>query len=188
MLPITNDRNALSTSIPLVNGVEFSQFEHPSADTLNIGMIHCTERHIFFPYTQYLQTTTEATATDVTVSGGEGSDDDNWWECFVATAAYDSSLHPHVTAFRKVRDRYLRQSSVGRMFLTAYYRYSPPVARVITDHSAVRVAVRIDLVALLGISYMTVTFGPGMTLSLLTLLLMLLLSFAYCYRKKRMNQ
>jgi hypothetical protein len=170
------------------NDVEFSQIEHPSADTLNIGMIHGGERYIFFPYTQYLQSTTETTVTDVPVSGGEGSDDDNWWECFVATAAYGSSLHPHINVFREVRDRYLRESSVGRLFLTAYYRYSPPVARFIADHSALRIAVRIGLVPLLGISYMTVTFGPGMTGAMLTLLVILPLVFVYRHQKKRIDQ
>jgi len=170
------------------NDVEFSQIEHPSANTLDMGREYNGERYIFFPYTQYLQSTTEATATDVPVSGGEGSGDDNWWECFVATAAYGSSLHPHITVFREVRDRYLRESSVGRMFLKAYYRYSPPVARFIADHSALRIAVRIGLVPLLGISYMTLTFGPGLTIAMLTLILMLFLSFVYCYRKKRMDQ
>jgi hypothetical protein len=189
--------NCLSTSYFDWNGtntfaeqVEFSRFEHPLVEILHgdVGMVHNDDRYIFFPYTQYIQITTEATVTDVPVSGGEASDDDNWWECFVATAAYGSSLHPHITVFREVRDRYLRESSVGRMFLTAYYRYSPPVARFIADHSALRIAVRIGLVPLLGISYMTVTFGPGMTVALLTLLLMLPLSFVYCYRKKRMDQ
>jgi len=170
------------------NDVEFSQFEHPLANTLDMGREYGGERYIFFPYTQYLQSTTETTTTDVPVSGGEGSDDDNWWECFVATAAYGSSLHPHVTVFRKVRDRYLRKSSVGRMFLTAYYRYSPPLARFIADHSALRIAVRIGLVPLLGVSYMTVTFGPGITATLLALLLMFLPLFIYHQRKRRMLQ
>jgi hypothetical protein len=169
------------------NDVEFSQFEHPSADTLNIGMIHNGERYIFFPYTQYLQTTTETTTTDVPVSGGEG-EDDHWWECFVATAAYGSSLDPNITVFRQVRDQYLRQSSIGRTFLTAYYRYSPPVARFIADHSAVRFAVRIGLLPLLGVSYMAVTFGPGMTAVLLALLVMFTFLLIYRHRKREIIQ
>ena len=44
--------------------VEFSKFEHPLADVLNVGMIHDDNRYLFFPYTQYLQESTVNTGTD----------------------------------------------------------------------------------------------------------------------------
>jgi len=75
--------------------VEFSKFEHPIAGTLNIGLIHEGNRYMFFPYTQYIQTSTTAVATDIPVSGGSGKDsEDESGGCFIATAAYGS--HPHL--------------------------------------------------------------------------------------------
>ncbi|MBN1827859.1 MAG: hypothetical protein JW884_01770 [Deltaproteobacteria bacterium] len=73
------DWNGTNTFAELV---EFSKFEHPLADIGNVGFLHEGRRHIFFPYTQYLQTTTVGVATDVPVSGGAGSDSS---QCFIST-------------------------------------------------------------------------------------------------------
>ncbi|MFO1406564.1 MAG: DUF11 domain-containing protein [Steroidobacteraceae bacterium] len=62
--------------------------------------------------------------------------------CFIATAAYGSSLEPHVVALREFRDRYLRRSELGRAFIRFYYRHSPPIAAFIARHDAMRFVVR----------------------------------------------
>lgn len=54
-------------------------------------------------------------------------------ECFIATAAMGSHLHPYVQSLRNFRDNMLLQSRHKTSFenlLTFYYRLSPPVARV----------------------------------------------------------
>lgn len=62
--------------------------------------------------------------------------------CFIATAAYGSPWHPHVTSLRTFRDRHLRPHSVGRTAIAAYETISPPVARLIAPHPSLRAAVR----------------------------------------------
>jgi hypothetical protein len=127
---------------------------------------------MFFPYTQYLQTTTAAVATDVPVSGG-GSDGGGGDSCFIATAAYGSYLHPHVQVLRTLRDRYLLSSKAGRAFVAAYYAYSPPMADFISRHDAVKTAVRILLLPLMGLSLLILWIGPAPVLAMLALLLLL---------------
>lgn len=53
--------------------------------------------------------------------------------CFIATAATGSYDHPDVVTLRIFRDDILAQSQVGRFFIAAYYRISPPVARWIAE-------------------------------------------------------
>jgi hypothetical protein len=62
--------------------------------------------------------------------------------CFIATAAYGSSLDPHVQALRNFRDHYLLTNSAGKVFVSGYYRYSPPVADLIGRHDSLRALVR----------------------------------------------
>jgi len=167
--------------------IEFSQIRHPSANTLDMGRKHNGERYIFFPYTQYIQTTTTPVATDVPVSGGGGSDDDDddWWECFIVTAAYGSPLHPHVTTFRDFRDRYLRTSTAGRMIIGAYYKYSPPLARFIAKHQGAQTATRIVLLPALVVTYLSLKLEPALLWTSISLILGLLLLPVYFHRRQR---
>ncbi len=160
--------------------VEFSKFEHPLTELwgADIGKSYNGDRYMFFPYTQYLQTTTVAVATDVPVSGGgsdEGGGDSGGGgdSCFIATAAYGSYLHPHVQVLRTLRDRYLLSSKAGRAFVAAYYAYSPPMADFISRHDAVKTAVRILLLPLMGLSLLILWIGPVPVLAMLALLLLL---------------
>jgi subtilisin family serine protease len=68
--------------------------------------------------------------------------------CFIATAAYGSAWHPHVTSLRTFRDRHLRPHSVGRAAIATYEAISPPVARLIAPHPALRAVVRAALTPL----------------------------------------
>jgi len=69
--------------------------------------------------------------------------------CFIATAAYGSYLHPKVAKLRSFRDRRLLTNAPGRLFVSLYYRLSPPLARVIGEHEWLRGAVRGLLVPLI---------------------------------------
>lgn len=62
--------------------------------------------------------------------------------CFIATAAYGSILAPEVRTLRAFRDAYLSTNMPGRAFVALYYRYSPPLAKIIAGSPHLRAATR----------------------------------------------
>ncbi|UCC18924.1 MAG: zinc ribbon domain-containing protein [Promethearchaeota archaeon] len=54
--------------------------------------------------------------------------------CFIATAAYGSHLSPQVSFLRYVRDKRLKRTRLGYLFVDRfewlYYKFSPDVAKV----------------------------------------------------------
>jgi len=112
-----------------------------------------------------------------TVSGGSSG-------CFIATAAFGSKFEKHVRLLRRFRDLYLMPFKIGRVFVNAYYRYSPPVADFIADHDTLRAMVRWSLIPLIGLSWMLLHLGAVPTF--LFLILISSSSFFY-YRKIRVG-
>lgn len=83
----------------------------------------------------------------VFIDENDGGDDDDdcdrfCGDCFVATAAWGSWMHPHVVSLRRFRDDVLLRVPPGRAFVDAYYRYSPPLADVIAQRPWLRAATR----------------------------------------------
>ncbi len=62
--------------------------------------------------------------------------------CFIATAAYGSEDAPEVVQLRSFRDRHLLTNRFGVAFVRAYYRVSPPIARLIARKPKLRSAIR----------------------------------------------
>ena len=106
-------------------------------------------------------------------SGGGGG-------CFIATAAFGSKYENHLQLLRRFRDLYLMPYKIGRAFVNAYYRYSPPMANFIAEHDTLRTMVRCSLIPLLGLSWLLLHFGL-----VPTLLFLFLIGFTtlLCYRK-----
>ncbi len=80
--------------------------------------------------------------------------------CFIATAAYGSLAHPHVTILREFRDRFLNQFSLGRALIGTYYQYSPSFAKVVDDFPILRPFVRVLLMPFVVGSYIVLNLGP----------------------------
>ena len=59
--------------------------------------------------------------------------------CFIATAAYGDADAPEVEALRQFRDNTLLPNMFGAAFVRAYYRISPPIARMIARRPRLRV-------------------------------------------------
>ncbi len=94
-----------------------------------------------------LGSVTEPVPAPTTGGGGGGGG------CFVATVAYGSPMEPHVKVLRQFRDRFLITNSVGKAFVHLSYTYSPLFADFINSHDGLRAAVRIDLMPVVGLSY-----------------------------------
>jgi hypothetical protein len=69
--------------------------------------------------------------------------------CFIATAAMNSQIHPHVQFLREFRDSVLLKSSHKKQFeniLEFYYRFSPPVADAMNNDRNLKLVIKYMIV------------------------------------------
>jgi hypothetical protein len=90
-----------------------------------------------------------------------GSDDD----CFIATAAFGSSMAADVLVLRDFRDAYLLPNRLGKSFVKFYYRTSPAIARVIARHEMLRAMTRTGLAPIVWTCRLSLE-SPSVTLAL----------------------
>ncbi len=81
-------------------------------------------------------------------SSGGGGDGYYYGSCFIATAAYGSSVDPHVKVLSDFHYKYFTTSRAGRALTDFYHHYAPPIADFISRHGAARIAVRTVLTPL----------------------------------------
>jgi len=93
--------------------------------------------------------------------------------CCVATAAFGTPMAAELQIMRDFRDGYLMTGLPGMAFVDLYYRISPPIAQLITDHPGLRPMVRAGLTPAVAISSVVVntsTTEKAVAAGLLTLL------------------
>ncbi len=97
--------------------------------------------------------------------------------CFIASAAYGSSLEPKLKTFRDFRYHILLRHVWGQKFVKAYYNYGPIAARYIYDKPILRAITRGFLWPLYGFSWIALQFGllNSVLLSLILITSVLLL-------------
>ena len=71
--------------------------------------------------------------------------DNEFDECFIATAAFDSKFTWPVALLRQFRDQYLMTNIVGTAFVNFYYKNSPPIAAIIASSKLLKLLVRVFL-------------------------------------------
>jgi hypothetical protein len=72
--------------------------------------------------------------------------------CFIATAAYGSSMAEDVQTLRRFRDEHLMTNVPGRAFVSAYYAAGPYLAAFIRGHEDRRAFVRTLLSPLVSLA------------------------------------
>jgi hypothetical protein len=95
--------------------------------------------------------------------------------CFIATAAFGSSLAGQVQILRQFRDMYLLTNDFGRQFVSWYYRNGPDAANYIKDKPLLKAAVRVALYPLIGVSLMLMS-------GILPYLILVLIGFILFFR------
>lgn len=90
--------------------------------------------------------------------------------CFVATAAYGSSLDPHIQTFREFRFKVLLPSHWGQQLNYAYYNYGPKLAHLIHSREWAKTVSRAFLWPLWGWAKLSLYFKMNLWQSLIVLL------------------
>ena len=111
---------------------------------------------------------------------GEGDD-----ICFIATAAFGDVDAPQVVRLREMRDKSILKTSLGRRFVRFYYRWSPPVAAWLKEHTMTSRMVRLLLMPLAGISEVAYHRGSVESVVFSSLGLFLLGTVCYFSWKRR---
>lgn len=114
--------------------------------------------------------------------------------CFISTAAFGSDMASEVQTFRKFRNVYLLDSSIGAAFVKWYYAYGPYGAQVISQSEILKATARVFLYPLYWFAELSLQHGFLMTLLGFILVLVLLVRtkkiFRFCsslYKSRRDN-
>ena len=70
--------------------------------------------------------------------------------CFIATAAYGTTMTEEIQILRDFRNQYLLTNPLGHGFVDIYYTISPPIADFITEHPSLKPIVRAGIMPILA--------------------------------------
>lgn len=79
-----------------------------------------------------VNTTVESGAGKTEIKSKDGA------TCFVATVAYGHPQHPNVVILRDWRDKHLSKSLAGNMFIAAYWKVGPVLAKTVSKSDSLR--------------------------------------------------
>jgi len=184
---LIKDNATVSTGVTDANGkadfnIDFNDNNYDQAWILrlntNKGII---DRNITLLTATPIQASPITTTTTVAPSGGGGGGGGG---CFIATAAYGSPVERHVQILQNFRDRYLMEYNLGQTFVNFYYQASPYVAETISKNETLRLLTRWFLIPVVGVAYLTVSFGMLPMLLIITFVILLLISCVWILRKK----
>jgi hypothetical protein len=105
--------------------------------------------------------------------------------CFIATAAYGTSMAEGIQILREFRDEYLLTNPPGQTFVDLYYKVSPPIAEFITEHPGLKPIVRAALVPAVAMSTVAVSTTTTEKIAILGLLVLVSVAVAVGARRRR---
>ncbi|MGB5924843.1 MAG: CFI-box-CTERM domain-containing protein [Dehalococcoidia bacterium] len=105
--------------------------------------------------------------------------------CFIATAAYGTSMAEEIQVLREFRDEYLLINSLGQALVGLYYRVSQPMAEFITEHPSLKPIVRAGLVPTVAMSTVVVNTTPAEKIVILGLLALVSVALAVWATSRR---
>ena len=103
--------------------------------------------------------------------------------CFIATAAYGTSLHQNIEILRDFRDKVLSTNTPGKAVVETYYSTSPPIANALAMNNGLRASVRVLLLTPL-VYFAGITLNGGL-FALIILIIASLAGLLYLYRTRK---
>ena len=161
------------------------------------------EGHQFVNWTGYVGTVADRNAASTTITVNDNyyvtanfveipSEEIPSTGCFIATAAYGTPMAEEIQILRDFRDGYLLTNSLGIALVDLYYRVSPPTARFIDDHPALKPIVRAALMPAVAMSSIVVNTSPaekaalvGLVALVVGLVALVLVLVLFLSRKRR---
>jgi alpha-tubulin suppressor-like RCC1 family protein len=117
--------------------------------------------------------------------GPEERDNGGVGGCFIATAAYGTPLAEEIQILRECRDEYLLTNPLGQALVDFYYRVSPPIAELITEHPGLKPIVRAGLLPAVAMSAVAVNTTPPEKIAIIGLLVLVSAALAIWLARRR---
>ena len=108
--------------------------------------------------------------------------------CFIATAAYGTSMADEIQVLRDFRDGYMLTNYAGRALVEFYYSVSPPIAQFISEHASLKAAVRAGLLPAVAMSTVALNTTPGDKMAIAGSLLLVSAALAMWATRRRATQ